>query len=85
MKKVFLLLLLILFPINIDAFNLGKSAILIEENTKRILVAKNINEKRLIASTTKIMTAIIPNEVNNIIFLPHSVSICLIAYLSFMS
>lgn len=40
----------------INAFNLGKSAILMEEDTKRILVSKDINSKRLIASTTKIMT-----------------------------
>lgn len=46
----------------INAFNLGKSAILMEEDTKRILVSKDINSKRLIASTTKIMTAVIAIE-----------------------
>ena len=57
-----LFIIFLLFPINIKAFNLGKSAILMEEDTKRILVSKNINEKRLIASTTKIMTAVIAIE-----------------------
>ena len=62
MKKIFLMLLLILLPMKINAFNLGKSAILMEEDTKRILVSKDINSKRLIASTTKIMTAVIAIE-----------------------
>ena len=56
MKKIIILFLLILLPIKINAFDLGKSAILMEEDTKRVLVSKNINSKRLIASTTKIMT-----------------------------
>ena len=44
-------------PIKICAFNLGDSEILMEEETKRVLVSKNANTKKLIASTTKIMTA----------------------------
>ena len=43
-------------PIKIHAYNLGECAILMEEDTKRILVSKNIHKKKLIASTTKIMT-----------------------------
>ena len=57
MKKIItLLLILLLIPIRVNALSLGKSAILMEEDTKRILVSKNINKKMLIASTTKIMT-----------------------------
>ena len=57
MKKIFfLILILIIIPIKINAFNLGETAILMEEDTKRIIVSKNINEKMLIASTTNIMT-----------------------------
>ena len=66
MKKIIILFLLILLPIKINAFDLGKSAILMEEDTKRVLVSKNINSKRLIASTTKIMTAIIAIESNKL-------------------
>lgn len=33
-----------------------------EEDTKRVLVSKNMNKKMLIASTTKIMTAVIAIE-----------------------
>lgn len=63
MKKLFLVLfLLLIVPIKINAYNLGRSAILMEEDTKRILTSKNINQKMLIASTTKIMTAVIAIE-----------------------
>lgn len=61
MKKILLLLLLI--PINVYALNIpSRNAILIDQDSGRILYSKNINEKRLIASTTKIMTAIIAIE-----------------------
>ena len=56
MKKLFLLLLLII-PLNINA---------IEVDTGRILYAKDIDSKRLIASTTKIMTAILAIESNKL-------------------
>lgn len=63
MKKIIIILLvLILIPIKINALNLGKSAILMEEDTKRVLASKNINKKMLIASTTKIMTAVLAIE-----------------------
>lgn len=63
MKKYFLILFLILLiPIKINAYSLGEAAILMEEDTKRVLVSKNMNKKKLIASTTKIMTAIIAIE-----------------------
>ena len=67
MKKIFIILFLILvFPLKVNAYNLGEAAILMEEDTKRVLVSKNMNKKMLIASTTKIMTAIVVLEnVNN--------------------
>ena len=65
MKKflVFLILFLII-PIKVNAYNLGEAAILMEEDTKRVLVSKNMNKQKLIASTTKIMTAVIAIESN---------------------
>ena len=42
----------------------ASSFILMEEDTKRVLVSKNMNKQKLIASTTKIMTAIIAIESN---------------------
>ena len=57
MKKVFIILFLIfIFPLKVNAYTLGEAAILMEEDTKRVLVSKNMNKKMLIASTTKIMT-----------------------------
>ena len=61
MKKILLLLLLI--PINVYGLSVpSRNAILIDGDSGRVLYSKNINEKRLIASTTKIMTAIIAIE-----------------------
>ena len=61
MKKILLILLLI--PINAYALTVpSRNAILIDADSGRILYSKRINEKRLIASTTKIMTAVIAIE-----------------------
>ena len=61
MKKI--LLLLLLLPINIYALSVpSNNAILIDQDSGRILYSKKINEQRLIASTTKIMTAVIAIE-----------------------
>ncbi len=64
MKKI--LLFCILFFISIDkCFALASSAssyVLMEEDTKRVLLSKNMNSKKLIASTTKIMTSVIAIE-----------------------
>lgn len=62
MKKFLLLLTLLFIPLKISAYSLGESAILMEEDTKRVLVSKNMNKKMLIASTTKIMTAVVAIE-----------------------
>lgn len=62
MKKILILVLILLIPIKVCAFNLGDAAILMEEDTKRVLVSKNIHKKKLIASTTKIMTAVLAIE-----------------------
>lgn len=63
LKKILLLItVLLLFPVKINAYSLGESAVLMEQDTKRVLVSKNMNKKKLIASTTKIMTGIIAVE-----------------------
>ena len=57
------LLIILLFPINVLALSIpSNNAILIDQDTGRILYSKNINERRLIASTTKIMTAVLAIE-----------------------
>lgn len=57
MKKI-ILILIILLNINVYA----TSTIVMDTNTKRILYENNAYEKRLIASTTKIMTFIVAYE-----------------------
>lgn len=60
MKKLFFLILLLLFfPISVLA---KTSYVLMEEDTKRVLASSNMHQKKLIASTTKIMTAILAIE-----------------------
>lgn len=58
-------LLLLLIPIKITAIS-ASSSIAMDLQTGRILHENNINEKRLIASTTKIMTAIVTIENSDI-------------------
>lgn len=68
MKKVFTAILLCFaFVFQVMAVETSaKSAILFDANTGSVLYEKNANEKRPIASTTKIMTAIITIERGNL-------------------
>ena len=61
MKKIVFFFLLLLFPVGVFADS-GKSTIIMDVDSGRILYKKNINQKQLIASTTKIMTCIIALE-----------------------
>ncbi len=60
MKKL-LLFILFLFPFKVLAIS-ASSYIVMDADTKRVLEGSNINDKRLIASTTKIMTCLIALE-----------------------
>ncbi len=67
MKKLFLLLLIIIFTtkVNCETIDLAKnakSAILIETSTGKVLYEKNKDEKRSPASMTKIMTLLLAME-----------------------
>lgn len=59
MKKVILLFLLLLIPINVKA-----SICVMDTDAKRLLSGTNEHEVRLIASTTKIMTSLV--VINNV-------------------
>ena len=62
MKKI-IILIIMLMPINVFAISVpSRNAILIDQDSGRILYSKNKSEKHLIASTTKIMTAVIAIE-----------------------
>lgn len=65
LKKITLVLILIIIftrTIGVFAYSFPESSIIMEEQTGRILYEKNSHKKMLIASTTKIMTAIITIE-----------------------
>ena len=61
MKRVIFIAVLILFPIKALAIS-AESYIAMDLETGRVLMGHNIDEKKLIASTTKIMTAIVTIE-----------------------
>ena len=65
MKKVFIVIIYILYllPINAKAIDIyASSAILMDIDSKRILYAKDIHEIRSVASISKIMTAVLAVE-----------------------
>lgn len=64
MKKFFLLVLL-LFPFKVSAIS-ASSVIAMDTQNGRILYGYNMDEKKLIASITKIMTAIVTIEYGNL-------------------
>jgi len=64
MKKLWFMLLMLL-PINVFSMS-ASSAIAMDLNTGRVLYGYNIEEAKLIASITKIMTAIIAIENGNL-------------------
>lgn len=53
-------------PVNVFANDTSRSSILMDMDSGRILYSKNMNEKRLIASITKVMTATVALENSNI-------------------
>lgn len=65
MKKIFFFLILLFFPISVFADS-GNSTIIMDVDSGRIIYKKNINQKKLIASTTKIMTCIVVLENSNV-------------------
>lgn len=64
MKKIITIItIFLILPLNALALSVpSNNAILMDGDSGRILYSKNIDEKRLIASTTKIMTAVIAIE-----------------------
>ena len=58
MKKIILLLLLLIIPLNTNAIS-ASSYIVMDTDNNRVLEGSNIHKKSLIASTTKIMTAMV--------------------------
>ncbi len=62
MKKI-IVFIICLIPLNVLGYDIpSKSLILMDRDSNRVLLSKNSNDKRLIASTTKVMTAILAIE-----------------------
>lgn len=61
MKKIILMLVVFWFPFKVFAIS-ASGAVVMDLDNNRVLYGYNTNESRLIASTTKIMTAIIAIE-----------------------
>lgn len=67
MKKIILFVCLFLFPINVFALaDSGSNSIVMDMDSGRILYQKNSRSPHLIASITKIMTAVIALENGNV-------------------
>ena len=65
MKKVLVVLICFFIPLNISAIS-ASSYIVMDVDSKRVLEGNDINEQRLIASITKIMTCIVTIENGNL-------------------
>ena len=65
MKKIIFLLIILIIPIKISALS-ASSYVVMDAASNRVLEGSNINDKRLIASITKIMTCIIALENSDI-------------------
>lgn len=57
---------ILFFPVQVNAYS-AHSAVLLDADTGRTLYSHNANERSLIASTTKIMTALIVCEQTNVL------------------
>lgn len=64
---LFFFLSFFLFPLNVFSYSdTASSTVVMDMNSRRVLYAKNKDEKRLIASITKIMTAVVAIENKNL-------------------
>ena len=67
MRKIFIFFIILFLPINVFAISdTAKSTIVMDIDSGRVLYSKNADERRLIASITKIMTAVIAIENKNV-------------------
>ena len=75
MKKYFIIFLILFFPFKVNALS-ASSVTLMDMDNNRVLYSYNQNEKRLIASITKIMTSIVVlnnSDISDIVKIDESV------------
>ena len=65
MKKLLLFLLLLVVPVNVFAYS-ARNIIAMDMDTNRVLYGESIEDEHLIASITKIMTAVVAIELADI-------------------
>ena len=58
MKKILLVFIFLIVPFKVSAIS-ASSAIVMDQNSKQVLYANNIDDQRLIASISKIMTCLV--------------------------
>ena len=66
MKKMLLFVILFLIPLNVFSSDTARSSIVMDLDSGRVLYENNADERRLIASITKIMTCIVALENGNL-------------------
>ena len=67
MRKIILVILIFVMPINVFAIaNTASSAVVMDIDSNRIFFGKDIDNRRLIASITKIMTSVLAIENGNL-------------------
>ena len=66
MKKMLLFVILLLIPLNVFSSDTARSSIVMDLDSGRVLYENNADERRLIASITKIMTCIVALENGNL-------------------
>ena len=66
MKKMLLFVILFLIPLNVFSNDTARSSIVMDLDSGRVLYENNADERRLIASITKIMTCIVALENGNL-------------------
>lgn len=65
MKKIFVMVVILLFPVVVKAYS-ARNIIAMDMDTNRVLYGESIHDQHLIASITKIMTAIVAIENGNL-------------------
>ncbi len=65
MKKIFVMVVFLLFPVVVKAYS-ARNIIAMDMDTNRVLYGESIHDHHLIASITKIMTAIVAIENGNL-------------------
>lgn len=65
MKKIIVMVVFLFFPVVVNAYS-ARNIIAMDMDTNRVLYGERIHDQHLIASITKIMTAVVAIENSNL-------------------